>query len=52
MWAGREERGGERWSAEIGVVVAEKTRAFVKQTVKVGKRMADWRWGERLGNDF
>ena len=27
-------------------------RAIVKQTVKVAKRMADWRWGERLGNDF
>ena len=20
--------------------------------VKVAKRMADWRWGERFGNDF
>ena len=27
-------------------------RAVVKQAVKVGKKMADWRWGERLGKDF
>ena len=27
-------------------------RAVVKQAVKVAKRMADWWWGERLGNDF
>ena len=27
-------------------------RAVVKRAVKVAKRMADWRWGERLGNDF
>ena len=24
----------------------------MKQAVKVAKRLADWRWGERLGNDF
>ena len=24
----------------------------MKQEVKVAKRMADWRLGERLGNDF
>ena len=24
----------------------------MKQAVKVAKRMADWRWGERLGNGF
>ena len=24
----------------------------MKQTVKVVKRMADWSWGEQLGNDF
>ena len=24
----------------------------MKQAGKVAKRMADWRWGERLGNDF
>ena len=24
----------------------------IKQAVQVVKRMADWRWGERLGNDF
>ena len=23
-----------------------------KRSVKVAKRMADWRWGERFGNDF
>ena len=49
---GQRRKGSERWSPEIGVVVTEKRRAFVKQTVKVGKRMADWRWGERLGNDL
>ena len=27
-------------------------KAIVKQTVKVAKTMADWRWRERLGNDF
>ena len=27
-------------------------RAVVKQASKVEKRMANWRWGERLGNDF
>ena len=27
-------------------------RAVVKQSIKVAKRMADWRWGERLWNDF
>ena len=24
----------------------------MNQGVKVAKRMEDWRWGERLGNDF
>ena len=24
----------------------------MKRAVKVSKRMADWRWGERLGNNF
>ena len=24
----------------------------MKLAVKVAKRMADWRWEERLGNDF
>ena len=27
-------------------------RVVVKWTIKAAKRMADWRWGERLGNDF
>ena len=27
-------------------------REVVKRAVKVAKRMADWRWGERLGNTF
>ena len=27
-------------------------RTVVQQAVKVAKRMAGWRWGERLGNDF
>ena len=27
-------------------------RVVVKQAVKVAKRMADWRWGEQLGNNF
>ena len=26
--------------------------AVVKQTVKVAKRLADWRFREQLGNDF
>ena len=24
----------------------------MKRAVQVAKRMTDWRWGERLGNDF
>ena len=24
----------------------------MKQAVKIAKRMADWRWGDRSGNDF
>ena len=27
-------------------------RAVVKQAMKVAKRMANWRFGERSGNDF
>ena len=27
-------------------------RVVVKQAVQAAKTMADWRWGERLGNDF
>ena len=27
-------------------------RVVAKRAVKVAKRMADWRWGVRLGNDF
>ena len=27
-------------------------RVVVKGAVKVAKRMADWRWGKRLGNNF
>ena len=27
-------------------------RVVVKQAVKVANRMANWQWGERLGNDF
>ena len=27
-------------------------RVVVKWAVKVAKRMADWQWGERLGNNF
>ena len=27
-------------------------RAVVKPAIKVAKRIAGWRWGERLGNDF
>ena len=27
-------------------------RVVKKQAVKVAKRKADWRWGERFGNDF
>ena len=26
--------------------------AVAKQAVTVTKRMVDWRWGERFGNDF
>ena len=42
---------------EIGRAVAEKDRyraqrVVVKRAVKVAKRMADWLWGERLGNNF
>ena len=27
-------------------------RVVIKRAVKVAKRVADWRWGERLGNNF
>ena len=27
-------------------------KAVMKHTVKIPKRMADWRWGERMGHDF
>ena len=27
-------------------------RARVKLAIKVAKKIADWRWGERFGNDF
>ena len=27
-------------------------KAIVKQAVKIAVRLADWRWGKRLGNDF
>ena len=27
-------------------------RAIVKQAFEVSRRMADWRWGERLGNEI
>ena len=27
-------------------------RVVVKRADKIAKRMSDWRWGERLGNNF
>ena len=38
---------------EIGTYARyQAQRAVVKLAVKVAKRMADWRWGECLGNNF
>ena len=48
-------RAFEEWLQRRDRVTYERYRAqrvVVKREVKVAKRMADWRWGERLGNDF
>ena len=43
-WLQRRDRGTyDRYRAQ---------RVVVKRAVKVAKRMADWRWGERLGNNL
>ena len=48
-------RAFEEWLQRIDRVTNDRYRAqrvVVKLAVKVTKRMADRRWGERLGNDF
>ena len=45
----------EKWLQRRDILTNDRYRAqrvVVKRRVKVAKRMADWRWGERLGNNF
>ena len=48
-------RAFEEWLQRRDRVTYDRYRAqrvAVKLAVQAAKRMADWRWGERLGNDF
>ena len=48
-------RAFEEWLQRRVRVACDRYRAqrmIVKWAVKVAKRMADWLWGERYGNDF
>ena len=48
-------RAFEEWLQRSDRLINDRYRAkrvVVKRAVKVAKWMADWRWGERLGNDF
>ena len=48
-------RAFEEWLQRRNRLTYDRHRAqrlVVKQAVKVAKRMADWRWGERLWNNF
>ena len=45
----------QKWLHRRYWVTYDRYRALkpvVKQTVRIVKLMADWRWEERLGNDF
>ena len=53
--AEKNRRAFEEWLQRRDRVTYDRYRAqrvVVKRAVKVAKRMEDWRWGERLGNDF
>ena len=48
-------RAFEEWLQRRATVSYDRYRAqrvVLKRAVKVAKRVADWRWGERRGNDF
>ena len=48
-------RAFEEWLQKRDRLTYDRYRAqrvVVKRAVKVANRMADWRWGERLGNNF
>ena len=50
-----EKRSFEEWLQRKERVTYDRYRAqrvVVNRAVQVAKRMADWQWGERLGNDF
>ena len=54
-WPKREELLRNGYREEIGTDTYDRYRAqrvVVKLAVQVAKIMADWRWGEQLGNDF
>ena len=52
-WPKREEPSWNGYGEEIGLPTTDAgQRVVVKRAVKVAKRIADWRLGERLGNDF
>ena len=54
-WPKREERLRNGYREEIARLTYDRYRALravVKRAVKVAKIMADWRWGERLWNNF
>ena len=55
-WAVAEKRiAFEEWLQRRDRLTYDRYRAqrvVVKRAVKVAKRMADWRWGERLGKNF
>ena len=51
----KKRRDFEEWLQRRDRVTYDRYRAqrvVVKQAVQVAKRMADGRWGERLGNNF
>ena len=52
-WPKREELLRNGFRGEIGLPMTDtEHRVVLKQAVHAAKRMADRRWGERLGNDF
>ena len=54
-WPKKNRRAFEEWLQRRDWVTYDRYRAHrvvVKRAVKVAKIMKDWRWGERLGNDF
>ena len=51
----KKRRAFEEWLQRRDGLTYDRYRAqtvVVKRAVKVAKRMADWRWGESLGNNF